>query len=52
MQDLVYNSTLSILNFIEKEFNKKKFLFFCGPGNNGNDGRKIIEIGSKKISSN
>ena len=47
-EDLVYNSALSILNFIEKEFNKKKFLFFCGPGNNGNDGRKIIEIGSKK----
>jgi len=46
--DLVYNSAISILNFIEKEFNKKKILFFCGPGNNGNDGRKVIEIGSKK----
>ena len=46
--DLVYNSALSIFNFIEKEFNKKKILFFCGLGNNGNDGRKVIEIGSKK----
>ncbi len=47
-EDLIYNSAISILNFIEKEFNKKKILFFCGPGNNGNDGRKVFEIGSKR----
>ncbi len=47
-EDLIYNSAVSILNFIEKEFNKKKILFFCGPGNNGNDGRKVFEIGSKR----
>ena len=46
--DLVYNSALSILNFIDEKFNKKKILFFCGPGNNGNDARKVFAIGSKK----
>ena len=48
--DLIYNSALSIFNFIEKEFNKKKFLFFCGPGNNGNDGRKVCEMNPKRNS--
>ena len=50
--DLVYNSALSILNFIDENFNKKNFLFFCGPGNNGNDARKVFDIGSKKNSFN
>ena len=45
--DLIFNSASSILNFIDKEFNKKKFLFFCGPGNNGNDGKKVCDLNSK-----
>ena len=48
--DLIYNSALSIFNFIEKEFNRKKFLFICGPGNNGKDGKKVCEMNSKRNS--
>ncbi len=46
--DLIYNSAKSIVKFIDKEFNKKNFLFVCGPGNNGKDGKKACEIGSKR----
>ncbi len=45
--DLIFNSAYSILNFIDKEFNKKKFLFFCGTGNNGNDGKRVCNLDSK-----
>ena len=51
-EDLVYNSALSILNFIEKEFNKKKFLFFVAQVTTEMTEEKLLKLVQKKISSN
>ena len=48
-EDLVYNSALSILNFIEKEFNKKKFLFFVAQVTTEMTEEKLLKLVQKKF---
>ena len=36
---LINTASEKISNYIKKNFNKKKILFVCGPGNNGMDGQ-------------
>ena len=39
LNKLFDNATTKIINFIKKNYKKKKILFVCGPGNNGMDGK-------------
>ena len=48
LNKLFDNATTKITNFIKKNYEKKKILFVCGPGNNGMDGKLAYNKLSEK----